>query len=251
MARHKTQSAPSRAQARRSNRLQRRISLILLASLFAGGGAGVAFAGTDATAYGAGRAFDESTAVTSAALAASAPDGEASRAAARSAPEATFTLEDGGIAADRLTVIAADNPVVRDLINGRDKGLAPAGFDPNHDVNDHGSTYPWSQCTWWAYLRRHQLGLPMGSRMGNGRDWANSARRLGYWVDNTPRVGDVMVFRAGQDGSSAVYGHVAIVEQVLPDGSVVTSECGAAYRGKPFTRTFSAASAADHEFIHY
>jgi surface antigen len=124
----------------------------------------------------------------------------------------------------------------------------PAGFDPNHDTGDTGNAYPWSQCTWWAYVRRHQLHLPVGSYLGNGEDWAASARRLGYWVDGTPRsTGDVMVFAAGQDGSSVDYGHVAIVEKINDDGTVLISECGSVYQGVAHYRTLSP---ANHSFIH-
>ena len=88
--------------------------------------------------------------------------------------------------------------------------------------------------------------FPAGSYMGNGNQWADSARRLGYWVDSTPRQGDVMVFQSGQAGSSLIYGHVAIVEQVNEDGSIVTSEWRAAYNGQPFSRTFPASEVGDY-----
>ena len=32
----------------------------------------------------------------------------------------------------KLTIIHADNPVVRDLINGRDEDQTPTGFNPDH-----------------------------------------------------------------------------------------------------------------------
>lgn len=106
----------------------------------------------------------------------------------------------------------------------------------NHDTGDSGNAYPFSQCTWWVYVRRHQLGLPVGSHFGNGAQWADSARALGYQVDHTPSVGAVMVFARGQLGASAQYGHVAVVEAVEDDGSVVTSESGAALHGKAVSR---------------
>ncbi|WP_418969013.1 CHAP domain-containing protein [Alloscardovia omnicolens] len=119
---------------------------------------------------------------------------------------------------------------------------------PQHPTGDTGNAYPFSQCTWWAYIRRHQLGLPVGSYFGNGGQWANSARALGYSVDNVPQVGDIMVFQPGQEGSDSFYGHVAIVEKVNPDGSVVTSESGAVMNGRTYTRTIS--NTSRFQFIH-
>lgn len=145
----------------------------------------------------------------------------------------------------------ASNPQVAALMD-QDYSTLPAGFNPNHATGDSGNAYEFSQCTWWVYVRRHQLGLPVGSQMGNGAQWASSARSLGYWVDNTARhAGDIMVFAAGQDGSNSTCGHVAIIEQVNPDGSVTTSECGAALQGKTISRTFTAAQVAAHQVIHY
>ena len=69
-------------------------------------------------------------------------------------------------------------------------------------------------------------------------------------MDNTPRhVGDIMVFAAGQAGADGYYGHVAIVEQINPDGSIVTSECGASMNGKTYSKTYT--NPSDFQFIHY
>lgn len=134
----------------------------------------------------------------------------------------------------------------------QDKGSLPSGFNLNHATGDSGNAYSFSQCTWWVYIRRHQLGLPVGSYLGNGGQWADSARKLGYWVDKTARhPGDIIVFHPGLYQSSAVYGHVAIVEKINADGSITTSECGSRYNGKPFTRTFSKAQQQPFQFIHY
>lgn len=151
----------------------------------------------------------------------------------------------------QMSQTTVSNPAVAVLYEA-DKSILPSGFDPNHDSGDSGNQYSFSQCTWWAYVRRHQLGLPVGSHLGDGAQWAASAKKLGYWVDSTPRhVGDVIVFQRGQFGSSAVYGHVAIVEQINADGSIVTSECGASLNGKTVSRTFSADQASQLQFIHY
>lgn len=118
-----------------------------------------------------------------------------------------------------------------------------------HATHDFSSTYPWSECTWYAYNRRHDLNLPVGTQFGNGADWANSARSYGYLVNNTPHVGAVIVFRRGQNGASAQYGHVGVVEQVRSDGTILISECGARLQGKASTRVIKDPS--NYQFIHY
>lgn len=145
----------------------------------------------------------------------------------------------------------ARNPQVA-LFMDEDAGKLPKGFNPNHESGDVGNAYEFSQCTWWVYIRRHQLGLPVGSRMGDGAMWAYSASRLGYWVDNSARhKGDIMVFAPGQAGSSIVYGHVAIVEKINPDGSIETSECSAELNGRTISRKFAAKDLKNFKFIHY
>ena len=143
----------------------------------------------------------------------------------------------------------AFSPTIAVLMD-QDSSALPANFNPNHATGDVGNAYEFSQCTWWVYVRRHQLGLPAGSHMGNGCQWADSARALGYWVDNTPRhVGDIIVFAAGQEGSDSYYGHVAIVEKINDDGSIVTSESGASLNGGTYSRTLT--NVGDFQYIHY
>lgn len=115
-----------------------------------------------------------------------------------------------------------------------------------------GTGYPARNCTLWAYQRRVQLGLPVGSYMGNGADWANSARRLGYTVNHTPAPGAIMVFARGARVTSwfadSLYGHVAIVERVNADGSVYVSEGGTGFATFPAYETVF--NATNYEFIH-
>lgn len=113
-----------------------------------------------------------------------------------------------------------------------------------------GRAYPWSQCTWYAYNRRaYYYHLPVGSYMGNGMDWARTGRRLGYLVNNIPHQGAAVVFQPGQAGADLVYGHVAIVERVNADGSILISETSAWLRGATAWRTVYNASA--YEYVHY
>ncbi|MDD6462094.1 MAG: CHAP domain-containing protein [Bifidobacteriaceae bacterium] len=119
----------------------------------------------------------------------------------------------------------------------------------DHQTGDTGDSYPYGQCTWWAYERRHQLGLPVGSNFGDARNWAAAAQALGYSVDNAPRVGDIVVFQPGQAGADRTYGHVAIVEAVV-DGKIVISEANAGGAlGQTTSRTL--ANAQNFTYIHY
>ena len=241
---------------RRRRLFQRRIAVCLLAGMFAAAGTSMLVLKPTPSAYAEAKPFDTSTATTRSTL---TETSAASRGASReelkdykaTSNDGSWSMSDSDGVTGKLTAISADNPVVKSLINGRDEGQTPDGFNPNHATGDTGNAYEFSQCTWWAYVRRHQLGLPAGSHMGNGADWANTARKLGYWVDGTPRVGDVICFQRGQYDSDPTYGHVGIVESVGGDGSITTSECGSAYNGKPFSRTFTAEQASQLQFIHY
>lgn len=117
-----------------------------------------------------------------------------------------------------------------------------------------GDTYARGQCTWWAAIRRAQIGRPVDPYMGNGGDWADTARRLGYSVGQTPRAGDAISFGRGVLGADATYGHVAIVEAVRTDGSILISEANVLGVGVVSTRTITAsqlaAAGTGVQFIH-
>ena len=130
-----------------------------------------------------------------------------------------------------------------------------SGFCYGHNTGNSvgGSAYPARQCTLWAYIRRSQLALPVGSYMGNGAECAGKARGLGYLVNNTPHVGAAMVFARGQRvtnwNADWTYGHVAVVERVNADGSVLISEGGTGFASFPTYETVYGAS--NYQYIHY
>ncbi|WEV65311.1 CHAP domain-containing protein [Bifidobacterium sp. ESL0764] len=112
--------------------------------------------------------------------------------------------------------------------------------------------YPPRQCTLWAWMRRNQLGKPVTGTMGNGGDWANSARALGWSVGRTPAVGAVVVFARGQSVgghwiSDPTYGHVAVVESIN-GGMMMISEGGTGFATFPAYETIGASSA--YEYIY-
>lgn len=62
-----------------------------------------------------------------------------------------------------------------------------------------------------------------GFRWGHARDWDDTARNLGYTVNNTPKAGAIAHWGPWEGGAYG-YGHVAYVESVNADGSVNLSE---------------------------
>lgn len=89
--------------------------------------------------------------------------------------------------------------------------------NPMYSVQS-GNRYSYGYCTWYAYNRRAQIGRPIMSLWGNASSWAYAAASAGYTVARgNPGVGDVM-----QNGGGA--GHVAVVEEVRADGSIMVSE---------------------------
>lgn len=100
------------------------------------------------------------------------------------------------------------------------------------------------------------MGLPVGSYLGNGAQWASSARALGYLVNRTPHVGAVMVVAAGQAVigttytwyASATAGHVAVVEAVFSNGTIYISEGGSKTNNPSYQTIVNPGS---YWYIHY
>ncbi len=116
-----------------------------------------------------------------------------------------------------------------------------------------GNRYAFGNCTYYAYARRVQLGLPVGSFWGNATTWDDAARSNGYIVDNTPTPGAILQVNAYGDRGTGVYGHVGIVESVDPvTKDIVVSDMNYGYNGfnRVTTRTISAGQAALYNYIH-
>lgn len=83
-----------------------------------------------------------------------------------------------------------------------------------------------SNCVGYACGRFAELGGPW-LRPVNAELFIQYAERDGLTIEQTPSLGACMVWQGGttqQAGDGA--GHVAIVEQINPDGSIITSESG-------------------------
>lgn len=190
----------------------------------------------------------------------SSPVASASRSSsrgARSSSASKWSLASAGEFDISRAFSATDATKIREAVkeykpaaavdsNGRYQSIGVSAHQST--VTTDFGTYPFSECTWWAAVRRAQLGRPVPDNMGNGGQWADSGRAKGMSVDNTPHVGDVIVFAPGQAGAVAYYGHVAVVEAILSDGSIIISECSANYNGEIRTRRIWDAS--KYQYVH-
>jgi surface antigen len=87
--------------------------------------------------------------------------------------------------------------------------------------------YPGDNCTnYVAYVESQTFGVPTPDYLlGNADQWAANAAAQGVQVDTTPTVGSVAYWAGGPEIGGD--GHVAIVEDVGPQGSYIdVSESG-------------------------
>jgi surface antigen len=117
-----------------------------------------------------------------------------------------------------------------------------------YDVASYpGDNYAWGNCTWWADMRRSQIGEPVPNTWGNAATWAARAQADGYIVDHTPTYGAIMQISDVDNG----LGHVAFVESVNPtDGSWTISEMNVKGLDVVDYKTLTAADATGYNFIH-
>lgn len=108
-----------------------------------------------------------------------------------------------------------------------------------------GNTYSYGYCTWHASNRRAAIGRPIPNRMGNAIAWARAAASIGYAVDGNPRAGDVL-WHKNIGGA----GHVAFVESVNDDGSLLVSDMNYPRWGKVTYRTVPTSDFGKYLFIH-
>ena len=76
---------------------------------------------------------------------------------------------------------------------------------------------------------------------------------FGYPVSDSPQAGDVICFEPGVHGSDPSYGHVAVVETVNADGSILISQSGRGWMSvvtETITAQSLAAMGGGISFIH-
>lgn len=141
--------------------------------------------------------------------------------------------------------------IPKELLNTSSVAMmaVPTGYSvskANQAGNYVAGTYPWGQCTWYVFNRAKELGYQFGPFMGNGGDWKN---KPGYQTTHEAKPGYAISFSPGQAGADRTYGHVAIVEDVKEDGSILISESNVLGLGIISYRTFSAVEAAQFTYV--
>ena len=84
-------------------------------------------------------------------------------------------------------------------------------------------------CVGYAYGRYMEMAGVKSCNLPtcNAEDWYSVAKSRGFKVGKTPKVGAVICWSKGRTGNSKDgCGHVAVVERVYADGSILVSESG-------------------------
>lgn len=132
----------------------------------------------------------------------------------------------------------AGNPSTKDY-NGAFKPFSVSANSP----------YPHGQCTWYVYNRMAQFDISIPGDMGNAADWTYSALLKGFSVSSTPKQHSAVVFNPNELGADRYYGHVAFVEKINADGSIVVSESNVKGLGVISFRTIDAKDAKQLDYI--
>ena len=129
----------------------------------------------------------------------------------------------------------------------------PSGYSIDKEITKEGyitQSYPYGECTWYVFNRAKEFGIQFDPYMGNGQDWAHKS---GYEVSNTPAKHSAVSFQGRQAGGHPTYGHVAFVEDVKDDGSILISECNFVRSGQGTGitdyRVFSADEARNFYYV--
>jgi surface antigen len=148
-----------------------------------------------------------------------------------------------------------------DLCSGY-AACSTAGFTTHYYESSAGESwwrmYPGDNCTnYAAFVESQVYEVPEPDfQLGDGGQWGYRAAEYGIPVDQTPTVGSVAVWDEGTPGMGG-YGHVAVVEDVAPDGSYIDvsqSGMGTSDDGFDWERIYASGGSWEpwpSSFIHF
>lgn len=119
-------------------------------------------------------------------------------------------------AGQRILIRGGVQPVTRVASSYSASGSSGGFFGGTASYGYNG--YDYGYCTWYVANKRIAAGRVMPTNLGNASTWATRAAAYGLATGRTPQVGAAVVT------ATRGAGHVALVEQINPDGSVWISE---------------------------
>ena len=91
---------------------------------------------------------------------------------------------------------------------------------------------PWTNCTTVMCIMAYEIfGVELPFNLGNACTWYANLEAQGYSVGQTPEIGAIICWGPGSGFQYAECGHVAMVIDILPDGSIMVAEGGVGYGG--------------------
>lgn len=110
--------------------------------------------------------------------------------------------------------------VLRFFVTGISVAVSFAAWNTDaQSATPANNPYPYPRSTYWAWQNRPDLPANLGEAV----NWNDNAQAQGWPVGPYPRKGDIAVLEGGIYGAPPT-GHVAVVEQVLEDGSFVSTQ---------------------------
>lgn len=129
-------------------------------------------------------------------------------------------------------------------VDGKPLALGNGKIIDQPTFTNKNNLYTAGQCTWYVFDKRAQDARTISTFWGDAKHWAGQASAAGFKVDNQPEKGAILQTVAG------AYGHVAYVENVNSDGSLLVSEMNWIGPYIISTRTISASEAGTYNYIH-
>lgn len=120
-------------------------------------------------------------------------------------------------------------------------GVITVNTSSQSPIHGSGNFFPQGQCTYWANQRYHEIHgvyVPWTTN-SNANQWVDRAHDFHWYTTSTPKMGAIVSFQAGVQGAFSL-GHVAYVEQLLPNGHFVASNMDFNYSSNVVNWTFHA-----------
>jgi surface antigen len=138
---------------------------------------------------------------------------------AQQAATATVVTQDGY---DPGAAVYAGVPTAPPSMSGSTGSTGSTGGAP---VSTGGGLdrFFYGQCTYWANMRYYELTGHYVTWLGNADEWYAGALNAGWVVSSTPHIHSIIILQPYVQYAGS-FGHVAVVEKILGNGVVETSD---------------------------